>query len=71
MKIEGIKTNIRSERKRTYQFPKGDTVTIDYPKELIVRPSGTHRIIDRENHLHVISAGWLHIDIISTKGWVV
>ena len=54
---------ILDEASRVYTFPNGQKVRIEHPRELIVRPSGTHRIKDDIGNLHVINAGWLAIEI--------
>ena len=56
------------ESKRTYHFPKGETVTLEKVTELIVSESGNHRIKTADNKLHIIPTGWLHIEI-NEKEW--
>lgn len=53
---------VLDEALRVYHFPNGE-VRIANPRELIVRPSGTHRITDDTGLLHVINTGWLSISI--------
>jgi len=63
--MEGFKTIFSPcEIKRTYCFPEGN-VELFGVNELIVRPSGTHRLKTNDGHLHIIPSGWLHIDINS------
>ena len=70
-RIEGIKTDVSTEIERKYHFPGNWYVIIKDPIELIVRDSGTHRIISKDGHLHIIPMGWIHIEIISSSSWVV
>lgn len=66
--IEGIKTEL-NEQKRIYTFPT-NTVILNGVTELIVRPSGTHRLKTLDGKLHIIPTGWVHIEIDS-KEWKV
>jgi len=68
--VKGIKTKL-NETERIYHFAGGNEVILEDVRELIVRPSGTHRIITKDKHLHIIPHGWIHIDIQSPKSWVV
>lgn len=68
--VEGIKTKL-NETERIYHFMGNNKVVLKNIRELIVRPSGTHRIITKDKHLHIIPNGWIHIDIQSPKSWVV
>ncbi len=68
--IKGLKTKL-NEIERVYHFVGGDKVILNDVRELIVRPSGTHRIITKDKRLHIISSGWIHIDILSPESWVV
>ena len=68
--VEGIKTKL-NETERIYHFAGGNEVILEEVRELIVRPSGTHRIITKDKRLHIIPSGWIHIDIQSPKSWVV
>ena len=68
--IKGIKTKL-NEIERVYHFAGGDEVILNDVRELIVRQSGTHRIITKDKRLHIIHTGWIHIDIKSPKSWVV
>tara|TARA_R110002051_G_scaffold60546_9_gene110942 strand:+ start:54563 stop:54805 length:243 start_codon:yes stop_codon:yes gene_type:complete len=60
--IEGEVT-VLDETLRTYKFPVG-TVEIHDVVELIVRPSGTHRLRDAAGKLHVIRSNWIAIEIV-------
>lgn len=60
------------ETQRVYLFPGGHTVTVSEPRELVVRPSGTHRIITEDKKLIVVASGWLAIEISDPSGaWTV
>lgn len=59
------------EIERTYRFPGGNFITLKNVTELIVRPSGTHRLKTADKKLHIIPTGWIHIEINSPKDWVV
>lgn len=48
------------EKYRTYVFPGGEKVTIDYPEFLIVSDNG-HRIYDSCGYSHYIPYGWIHL----------
>lgn len=67
--VDGIRTELEEDT-RIYQFPGGHLVTLINVIELIVRPSGTHRIKTRDGLLHIIPKGWIHISINSPKDWV-
>jgi hypothetical protein len=49
------------ERKRTYLFPGGETVTIDNVIAVGVRSSGTHRVEAADGMKWIIPPGWLAI----------
>lgn len=68
--VEGIKTKL-NETERIYYFMGNNKVVLKNVRELIVRPSGTHRVITKDKRLHIIPHGWIHIDIESPKSWVV
>jgi hypothetical protein len=62
---------IEPEEKRTYTFPDGDQVVLKNVHEVIVRPSGTHRVKTYSRGvptLHIIPAGWIHIEIKTRSG---
>lgn len=59
-----------NEKKRTYIFPGNNKVELDDVIELIVRPSGTHRLKTKDKKLHIIPVGWIHIEI-SEEEWTV
>lgn len=67
--VEGIKTTLE-EQDRIYTFPVGK-VELKNVIELIIRPSGTHRLKTADKKLHIIPTGWIHIEINSPKDWVV
>jgi len=68
--INGIKTTL-NEIERAYTFPNNDIISLENVKELIVRPSGTHRLKTKDGIMHIIPTGWIHIQIKSPKSWVV
>ena len=68
--IEGNATALE-EKERTYKFPKGEFVHLQDIKELIVRPSGTHRLKTGDGRLHIVPKGWIQISIVSPKDWAV
>ncbi len=67
--VEGTITNV-IEDERTYYFPNGK-VELQNVMELLVRPSGTHRLKTKDGTMHIIPTGWLHIAIKSPNNWVV
>ena len=60
-----------NERSRTYHWPNAK-LKIKNVIELIVRPSGTHRIRTKSGKLFVIADSWLAIEIVDKKkNWTV
>ena len=61
-----------SERKRIYYFPGGEKIILYNLTEIIVRKSGSHRIKTADGKFHIITRGWLHIEIQGTRNgnWV-
>lgn len=57
------------ECKRKYFFPDGSRVVLYNLTEIVVRPSGSHRIKTADGRLHIVAAGWLHIEIEAEGGW--
>lgn len=57
------------ERRRTYLFPGGNTVVIKNPVELVVRPSGSHRVKTADGKVYIVARGWLCVEIVSRSGW--
>lgn len=51
-----------TERERVYVYPNGE-VKLSEVRELVVRPSGSHRVRTEDGKLHVIAPGWLAIHI--------
>lgn len=71
MTVEGIKT-IVEETERVYRFPSGQGfIRLKDVTELLVRPSGTHRLKTKDGKMHIVPTGWIHIEISSPKSWVV
>ncbi|SDH43655.1 hypothetical protein [Microbacterium sp. 77mftsu3.1] len=61
-----------TELTRTYDFGHGAEVTLADVVELIVRPSGSHRVRTADGRLHYVAKGWLAIHIDDGgKGWTV
>ncbi len=52
-----------TEASRTYTFPGGDKITLTNVTALLVRPSGNHRLQTGDGRLHIVPAGWIHIEI--------
>ena len=65
------KTTKLKEDLRVYVFPNQQFVVLANVTELIVRPSGSHRLKTKDGFMHIIPTGWLHIIIKSPRGWVV
>jgi hypothetical protein len=63
-------TLIHGERQRTYRFPGDEFVRIVGVVELSVRESGNHRLKDSSGKLHIVRAGWIHIEIVAEE-WTV
>lgn len=57
---EPIKLN---EAKRTYVYPVGDFIEVVGVRELVVRPSGTHRLKVESGELIIMAPGWQAIVI--------
>lgn len=71
MELEGIKTIFKPhEEKRIYIYPCGAKIELYDVCELVVRPSGTHRLKTGDNHGHIIAPGWIHIELI-IEDWTV
>jgi hypothetical protein len=56
------------EEERVYHFPDNQTVILRDVTELVIRPSGTHRLKTQDGKSHIIPAGWLHIEL-KIKDW--
>ena len=70
MDPEGIKTVFENpEKRRTYYFPNG-RVDLYGVTELVVRPSGTHRLKTKDGLSHIVCSGWLHIEL-DIENWSV
>lgn len=50
------------EKERIYHFPNGDRV-LKNVCELIIRPSGQHRLKTTDGKHHIIPQGWLEIEL--------
>ena len=68
--VEGIKTEVEEDF-RIYHFDDNRKVVLADVIELLVRPSGTHRLKTKDGLMHIIPTGWIHIEIKSPKSWVV
>lgn len=51
------------ERKRTYYFPSGQTVTLVNVTALCVSASGTHRLETADGMKWIVRTGWLGIEL--------
>jgi hypothetical protein len=56
------------ERTRIYTFPGGETVKLENVTHFLARDSGSHRVGTADGLLHIIPAGWLHVEI-DADGW--
>jgi hypothetical protein len=52
--------DISSEAVRTYVFPGGHEVIIDWPMQLCVSAGG-HRLFDGYGTSHYVPKGWIHL----------
>lgn len=51
------------ENYRVYTFPGGEQVRLTDVTHFLARESGTHRLQTADGKLHIVPAGWLHIEI--------
>ncbi len=51
------------ERSRTYHFPDGKTLTLKDVTHLLVRPSGTHRLMTKDGRKWIVPPGWLAVEL--------
>jgi hypothetical protein len=58
------------EKERIYHFPNNEKVVLKGVTELVVRPSGTHRIRTADGKAHIIPIGWLHVEL-DIEDWTV
>jgi len=60
-----------NETSREYIFV-GRNVELKGVVELVVRPSGDHRLKTADGRLHIVAPGWLAIHIVDPKAdWTV
>lgn len=60
------------ETRRTYKFHGGDSITLLNVVEVIVHPSGTHRLKTSDGHLHIVRSDWFYIEIDAPTGeWAI
>jgi hypothetical protein len=52
-----------TEKTRTYTFPQGEKVVLWNVTHFLARESGTHRLQTSDGKLHIVPAGWLHVEI--------
>lgn len=52
-----------TETSRTYTFPGGEKIVLKDVTHFLARDSGTHRLKTHDGRLHIVPAGWLHIEI--------
>lgn len=58
----------KPERKRTYVFPGGETITLEKVTHFLCRESGTHRLKTDDGLYHIVPTGWIHI-ILDMEDW--
>lgn len=51
------------ERKRTYHFPNAEKVVLENVTHLLVRPSGTHRLMTADGRKWIVPTGWLAVEL--------
>lgn len=51
------------ERKRIYHYPSGETIEVKNVTHLLIRPSGTHRLMTANGRKWIITPGWLAIEL--------
>ena len=56
------------ERRRTYHFPGGESVTFEDVTKIEVRDSGKHRIETADGRKAFVCPGWLWLEI-DTPEW--
>ena len=59
------------EKERIYYFPNNEKVILQNVCELIVRPSGSHRLTTTDGKSHIIPNSWLHIELDIDQKWTV
>jgi hypothetical protein len=52
-----------TEFSRIYRWPDGQTIVLLNVTHFLARESGTHRLKTGDGKLHIIPAGWRHIEI--------
>ena len=61
-----------NEKRRTYKFHGGDSITLLNVVEIIIHPSGTHRLKTADGHLHIVRSNWYYIEIDSpVQEWAI
>lgn len=60
-------TPVKGERSRRYTFARGEVVVNNVVK-LCVRPSGNHRLEDKDGKKYIIKGDWLSIEI-DAESW--
>lgn len=66
--IRGKKYSVE-ESKRKYTF-SNTYITLENVTEIMVSNSNNHKIKTADGKLHIISSGWIHIEITSDRDWV-
>jgi len=57
------------EKKRVYRFVDAK-VELENVEELIVSNSGNHKLKTSDGKKHIVSPGWMHIEIDREEGWM-
>ena len=66
--IRGKKYSVK-ENVRKYTFI-GAYIELENVIEIIVSNSNNHKLKTADGKLHIISSGWIHIEITSDKDWI-
>lgn len=61
-----------NEKRRIYKFHGGEELTFLNVVEVIVHPSGTHRLKTADGMLHIVRSDWFYIGIDTpTQEWAI
>lgn len=59
---------VKGEKSRTYHYGCGTTFTVDNVVKLCVRPSGNHRLENKDGKKYIVDGGWIAIEI-DAESW--